>query len=149
MVISDFQLHFDPILRIRSLHKIRKIIVHCSATDILHSVEDVHDWHKKRGWSGCGYHFFITKDGEIQRGRPISTIGSHCKGHNSGSIGICLAGLKEFKQPQVESFLELKDFLEEQLPNPVTYHPHNEFSPKTCPNVLVPDLLRGVLSITA
>ena len=40
------------------------------------SAEEVHQWHINRGWSGIGYHFLIRKDGTIERGRPIDTVGA-------------------------------------------------------------------------
>lgn len=52
--------------------------------------EEVHSWHLDRGWSGCGYHYIIKRDGTIQRGRPINIQGAHAGNlnHNRYSIGI-------------------------------------------------------------
>ena len=52
--------------------------------------EDVHSWHLQRGFSGCGYHYIIKRDGSIQRGRPINIQGAHANdfGHNRYSIGV-------------------------------------------------------------
>ena len=60
---------------------------HSSAT-----VDDIHSWHKQKGWSGFGYHFLITKDGKVYRGRPENKMGAHCKGYNKESLGICMQG---------------------------------------------------------
>lgn len=74
---------------------ITEVVVHWTGTynnqDI--GAEDVHEWHKKRGWSGIGYHFIIRRDGRIQRGRPINKTGAHAgaNGHNKYSIGISFA----------------------------------------------------------
>lgn len=56
--------------------------------------EEVHQWHLDRGWSGCGYHYIIRRDGRLQRGRPLSKQGAHAgdNGHNKYSIGISFAG---------------------------------------------------------
>ena len=72
--------------------KANEIIVHCSATKEYkdYDVEDIRKWHKERGFKDIGYHFVITRDGIIQRGRPMSQFGAHCRGHNKNSIGICL-----------------------------------------------------------
>lgn len=76
--------------------EITETVVHWTATfadqDI--GAVDVHDWHLKRGWSGCGYHYVIRRDGTIERGRPINFEGAHAKanGHNNYSIGISLVG---------------------------------------------------------
>ncbi|ANV98289.1 hypothetical protein BBW65_05520 [Helicobacter enhydrae] len=76
------------------MRKIEKIIIHCSATppqsDI--GVREIDIWHKERGWKGCGYHYVIKRDGEIQKGRGVEEIGAHTKGFNAKSIGICLVG---------------------------------------------------------
>ena len=80
------------------MRQIDKIIVHCSATpnDREVTVEDIDRWHKERGWYGCGYHIVIYRNGSIHMGRPLSKIGAHCKGRNTGSIGVCLIGNDEF-----------------------------------------------------
>lgn len=52
--------------------------------------EEIHNWHLDRGWSGCGYHYIIRRDGRLQRGRPLERKGAHsgAYGHNNYSIGI-------------------------------------------------------------
>ena len=73
---------------------IRYIVIHCSATrahqDI--DVQDIDEWHKARGWAGCGYHYVITRDGRVQGGRSLLVPGAHTKGHNRVSWGVCLVG---------------------------------------------------------
>ena len=70
------------------------IVVHCSATkasaDI--GVREITQWHIQRGFDTVGYHYVIRRNGELETGRPESAIGAHVRGHNSNSIGICLAG---------------------------------------------------------
>lgn len=56
------------------------------------TIQDIHQWHLNNGWSGCGYHYFVRKDGSICIGRPENAIGSHCPGQNRQSIGICAEG---------------------------------------------------------
>lgn len=74
--------------------KINLIIIHCSATT---SVMDVgRTWidieHKKKGWSGIGYHHVIRRDGRVEAGRPESQVGAHAEGYNKNSIGVCMVG---------------------------------------------------------
>jgi len=75
------------------------------------SVEEIHKWHQEKGWAGCGYHFVIRKDGTIERGRPVDTLGAHCKGSNANSIGINVVGdFMENNKPtegQVNSLVRL------------------------------------------
>lgn len=75
---------------------INEIIVHCSATKAgqeFHA-EDIKRWHVERGFKTIGYHFVVTLDGTVERGRAVGTAGAHCKrgGHNAHSIGICYVG---------------------------------------------------------
>ncbi len=68
----------------------RIILHHAAATKC--TVEDVHRWHSSYGWAGIGYHYFVSKDGKIYKGRPEDMVGSHASGHNADSIGICFEG---------------------------------------------------------
>lgn len=76
------------------MRSIDTLIIHCSYTppsmDI--GVDEIREWHLRKRWSDIGYHFVIRRDGAVETGRPIDVIGAHAKGHNEGSIGICLVG---------------------------------------------------------
>jgi len=123
--------------------KINKIIIHCSATppDMDIDADRVDEWHKQRGWSGIGYHFFIKRDGQIQTGRPLEKSGAHTKGHNKNSIGICYAGGVDKDMcpednrtsAQIASFLLLLRLLKNIYPEAVI-HGHRDFSTKACPS---------------
>lgn len=70
------------------------LVVHCAATkptmDI--GVREIRQWHVQQGWLDVGYHFVIRRNGTVEDGRPHDVIGSHAKGYNSTSLGICLVG---------------------------------------------------------
>ncbi|MCT4606870.1 MAG: N-acetylmuramoyl-L-alanine amidase [Marinisporobacter sp.] len=74
---------------LKKMNKPSMIVIHHAAHSSA-TVDDIHRWHLENGWSGFGYHFLITKDGQVHRGRPGNTIGAHCKGYNKSSLGICL-----------------------------------------------------------
>ena len=74
-----------------------------------------------------GYTYFIRKNGTLEFGRPIQQIGSHVRGHNTGSIGICLSGRNEFTEAQMNTCIKLIRMLKVMLPNQVTLHGHCEF----------------------
>lgn len=79
----------------RPMRTVTLLIIHCSATPqgVSLGFEDCRRDHiRHRGWSDIGYHFYVTRDGEIHRGRPIEKTGAHCRGHNRHSIGICYEG---------------------------------------------------------
>lgn len=93
------------------------IIIHCSATKETQnvSVETITQWHKDRGFKNIGYHYYITKDGVIHKGRTEESSGAHTVGYNSNSIGICYEGGLDVKgkpkdtrtQEQKESLIDL------------------------------------------
>lgn len=86
------------------------IIHHIGNTNADVDAATVHNWHKGQGWSGIGYHFLIRKDGTIQRGRPMNTVGAHAYGANSRSVGINIVGNFEIDLPtraQVDAAVEL------------------------------------------
>ena len=48
--------------------------------------------HRAKGWNGCGYHYYITRDGQLHMGRPEEMVGAHARHYNAHSIGICYEG---------------------------------------------------------
>ena len=126
------------------MREINKIIVHCSATreGENYEVAEIRKWHLARGFNDIGYHFYIDLYGEIHKGRDISKIGAHCKGHNRNSIGICYCGgveadgktPKDTRQEcQKESLVAVLRTLKAMYPNAVI-HSHNDFANKACPS---------------
>ena len=80
--------------RERVMRNVTLIVVHCSANRAGSALRlrDIDRYHRSLGWKGCGYHFVIPADGAVEEGRPLSQVGSHCRGHNSHSIGVCYVG---------------------------------------------------------
>ena len=126
------------------MREINKIIVHCSATreEGNFEVAEIRKWHLARGFSDIGYHFYIDLYGEIHKGRDISKIGAHCKGHNRNSIGICYCGGVEAdgKTPkdtrtseQRKALVAVIRTLKAMYPEAIVYS-HNEFANKACPS---------------
>ena len=84
------------------MRKIDLIVIHCSATraDRTLTAFDLETLHRRRGFNGTGYHYYIRKDGTTLLTRPIERIGAHVKGFNASSIGICYeGGLNEDGKP--------------------------------------------------
>lgn len=73
---------------------INKIILHCTATQegVDYSVASIRRDHIRQGWKDIGYHYVIYRDGTVNTGRDVNIVGSHCSGHNTGSIGISYVG---------------------------------------------------------
>ena len=76
------------------MRKINLIIIHCSATKASRdfTLEDLETCHLGRGFKSIGYHYYITKDGQVHRCRPEEEIGAHARRYNAHSIGICYEG---------------------------------------------------------
>lgn len=130
---------------------IDKIILHCADTRTNQNfdISYIDRWHKRRGFKRVyggkvyhvGYHYYIRLDGTIENGRPIECVGSHCKGQNSNSIGICFEGGKDdnghmWDKPldaQIEAYSKLRAKLFNKLGH-LDVFGHYEFSEKPCPN---------------
>lgn len=115
--------------------RVDRVFIHCSASDNpKHDDVSIMDaWHKARGWSGVGYHYFIKKDGTVQDGRSLEKTPAAQAGHNTGTIAICLHGLDEdkFTDEQFNALKQLCREIDQQLK--VTFHGHREVAAKACP----------------
>jgi N-acetyl-anhydromuramyl-L-alanine amidase AmpD len=70
------------------------IVFHCSATKPSQHIgrAQIEEWHVARGFSSIGYHFVITRAGDLELGRPLEEIGAHVEGYNGRSVGVCMVG---------------------------------------------------------
>jgi N-acetylmuramoyl-L-alanine amidase len=125
------------------------IAVHCSATrpsmDV--GVTEIRKWHKAppNNWDDIGYHYVIRRDGRIERGRGETLVGSHVKGFNAVSIGVCLVGgvnqddftkaENNFTKPQFASLRKLLRELKLRYPD-AAIQGHRDFPKvsKACPS---------------
>lgn len=102
------------------------------------SIQDIDSWHYKNGWNGgCGYHFFIRKNGLIYEGRPIDIVGAHCIGYNETSIGICFEGnfnLENMTQEQINSGINLIRFVRSKYQG-IRVMRHLDFNKTSCPGI--------------
>lgn len=76
------------------MRKITLLVIHCTASrsDRTLSPQDLLKLHQARGFKQCGYHFYITTDGQCHRMRPEEMAGAHARGYNTHSIGIAYEG---------------------------------------------------------
>jgi len=131
------------------MQRLLMITVHCSDSTVEehHDISVIDDWHKERGFKfyddkegrvrHVGYHYFIKRDGTLQYGRPLWKVGAHVKAHNTGNIGICMAGKRQFER---EQFIALADLVAHLLQvcglDVSDVYPHSHFDPvkkKHCP----------------
>ncbi|HEY7821784.1 MAG TPA: N-acetylmuramoyl-L-alanine amidase [Acidimicrobiia bacterium] len=112
------------------------IVIHC--TDSPQGRGDtaatVHAWHLARGWAGIGYHYVILEDGTVERGRPLYWVGSHARGNNAHSIGICLIGRDEFTEKQIDALRAMVNRLLLTYPGAEVCGHRDLDNGKTCPN---------------
>ncbi|MBN9346632.1 MAG: N-acetylmuramoyl-L-alanine amidase [Devosia sp.] len=149
------------------------LVVHCSATPGTMDIgrAEIDRWHRQKGWLMIGYHFVIRRNGKVEIGRPVDTIGAHVEGHNSVSIGICMVGGTDakgapednFTSAQYAALAELLRDLKAKYPR-ANICGHRDFSPdknkdgkitpnefvKACPSFDVHDWLvaTAVLPVT-
>ena len=124
------------------MRTIDKIIIHCTATPEGRAVTvaEIDRWHRQRGYAGIGYHYVIYLDGGIHAGRPVETVGAHCKGYNAHSIGVCYVGGEDKTHKpkdtrtasQKASLVKLVKSLLDRYPG-ASVHGHNENAAKDCP----------------
>ena len=128
----------------------KEIIIHCSATpNGRHTTaEDIHRWHKEKGWDGIGYHYVIRTDNKLDVGRPEYWTGAHAKGHNKDSIGICMIGTDVYNSDQWKVLANLILELLFKYPEAKVIG-HNEVSDKSCPGFDVQWWLKNVLNVKA
>jgi hypothetical protein len=122
---------------VKPLRSVDTVFLHCSASDAPEhdSVDVMTQWHKKRGFSDIGYHFFIKKDGVIQKGRNIEKDPAAQKGYNKGTIAICLHGLdvNKFTTQQFNLLIELCHAIKGSYTKPIRFRGHKEVAAKACP----------------
>ena len=70
------------------------VVIHSAATLASMNVDIawIDHEHRKRGFFGVGYHYFIRRDGTIEKGRNDDRPGAHVRHHNHYTLGICMAG---------------------------------------------------------
>jgi N-acetylmuramoyl-L-alanine amidase len=112
--------------------------LHCSASEAagwndVEAVRQDHIHHRK--WDDVGYHFYITKQGHIQPGRPLARIPAAQVGFNTGAIAMCAHGLKEgnFTTEQLESVIALCTAIKNAYGAPIRFRGHREVAAKACP----------------
>lgn len=95
----------------KSKRKITDIIVHCTATPEGQelTMKQLEAEHRKRGFSGIGYHYVVLLNGTIAPGRDVDIIGAHCSGYNTHSIGVSYVGGLENKPGVPYKKLKAKD----------------------------------------
>jgi hypothetical protein len=128
----------DPFTNYRAPinRSIFRTFIHCDASSNPHTdVMDIHLWHQKRGWSGCGYHIYIDNEGKSWHGRDIEAVGAHTSGYNEGSLGICVNGLRinDFSEAQFKELRRICEEINAAHGGNMKFSEHNDVAAKECP----------------
>jgi N-acetyl-anhydromuramyl-L-alanine amidase AmpD len=117
--------------------RVHRTFVHCSASDYPEhdNIETIRKWHLSKGFSEVGYHYFIHKNGQLSEGRSIEKTPAAQRGHNIGTIAICLHGLKKenFTEAQFGTLRQLCLQIDRNYNGDMSFHGHCEVAPKACP----------------
>lgn len=109
--------------------------IHCSASDNPKhdNTQTIDAWHRERGFDGIGYHAYINKEGHWFWARDLEKIPAAQRGYNTGSIAICVGGLQEFTEEQMETLIRGCKAITKAYDGKITWHGHCEVSNKSCP----------------
>lgn len=114
------------------------------------NAEQIHGIHLAQGWSGCGYHYIVRKDGSIEIGRPEWAMGSHAYGENWHTVGVHLCGNFEIASPteqQIESAAYLIGWICERyniVPDKKHVVGHRDLMPTACPGEFLYEQLQKI-----
>lgn len=103
------------------------------------SAQQIHAAHLANGWAGIGYHYVIHKDGTIDRGRPLATVGAHAQGRNYDTIGINVTGNFETEIPTEAQITSLEKLIAslcriyQITPGAATIIGHRDVNSTDCP----------------
>ena len=119
------------------MRDIKLIVIHCSATRENRSfpVTSLIACHDAR-FGFTGYHYYITRDGQLYQTRHENLPGAHARHYNQHSIGICYeGGLDAMGEPcdtrtkaQRQSMRALLERLTGQFPSAIIMG-HRDLSP--------------------
>lgn len=122
----------------RSLHSIRGIVLHHSAS-FAGTPQSFANYHiNGHGWPGIGYHYVIDSTGVVYLTNFLTSVSYHCAGNNSKTIGICLLG-NYMNEPQNEAQSNSLYHLISKLTKLLDIRfisPHRRFKATSCPGTM-------------
>jgi len=146
------------------MRKIKKVVYHIADSDdpTQDNIEAIRYFHtgcKKnkinwgkyrvfcRGWDDVAYHFYSSKAGLIEVGRPMNKQGAHVYGHNKDTLAICLGGTNATEASlaaAIELTVSLLPYLGLTEKDVVG---HNELdSGKECPRLIMDEVRKIIKS---
>ena len=89
--------------------RISHIVFHTFAYSGVAGAQEVHSWHKNRGWLGIGYNEVIRRDGTVEAGRDPDAIPAGVYGLNRTGYHIAMEGhgdKEDFMDAQYEALAD-------------------------------------------
>ena len=126
------------------------LVIHCADTPSTMDIgaKEIRQWHVvDNGWADIGYHYVIRRNGLVEHGRDIKAVGSHVRGFNTCSIGICMVGGRggnNFTQLQWAALEKLVKEIKVLYPDIEVVGHRDLNSGKECPSFNVSEWLKTV-----
>lgn len=128
---------------------IQNYVVHHSASPIDTTFEEIKSWHiDGNGWDDIGYHYVVTQEGNIHKGRDLAYAPAAQKPYNTGSVAICLTGdntseANKWNRIQVRSLFQHYLSVIVLYPDIRTYGHRDLVNTTECPGLNVRAMLLG------
>ena len=74
------------------MRTIKRIFVHCTASNQNATVNDILAEFKRKGWKAPGYHYLIDKNGAVTNIYPEEKVSNGVYGYNSTAINVAYIG---------------------------------------------------------
>ncbi len=129
--IRDWPLPYVDALQARATDRIDLVVIHCTELPDMAAAREYGERICHKSGTGNSGHFYIDREGGINRFVPIERIAHHVRGCNERSIGIELvnrgrwpdwldsrsqAMTEPYPEAQVESLIALLAWLKSQIP---------------------------------
>lgn len=133
-------------------HAPRMFTIHHTAGKFTRTLEESRaevlfdqDYHQnKNGWIDIGYHFLIDPLGNIFEGRPVTAVGAHVEGRNTGNVGISVMGYyhapisDQPTEAEFAAFAKIGGYLRDNYGvQPDGFYAHRELNSTACPGDLL------------
>lgn len=119
----------------RQLRDITNIVIHHTAS--ISQDPRIYAYHHVNinNWPAIGYHYLISRSGDIYQVNKLTTVSYHCKGKNLQSIGISFMDHLSIYHPTIEAEKSLSDIIEllQNTLGGLILCTHRQFSKTECP----------------
>lgn len=98
-------------MHIKHRQETNRIVLYLSSPEHITSAYDVYYQSRMKGSVDSECHYVIERDGMIDTGRPLDTVGNFRRSMNKDSVFVCL--ISEGKFPSTKQKTSLKEIIEE------------------------------------